>query len=164
MNAKEIPFMPDGMDIEQLVARYLRYWEQTDIDGLISMYDSHMSYHDMPSGNVIEYANLKQFLTNTFAQETNQQLKLKDSVFVEGNSAFICWLQSFSSALTGKHVKVNGVELIVFRDEKIISIHEFYDYQISALEEFSDPAEGADIEKMNKLGLDNDLMQTIATR
>ena len=32
MNAKEIPFMPDGMEIEQLVARYLRYWEQTDID------------------------------------------------------------------------------------------------------------------------------------
>lgn len=154
--------MPDKMNIEQLVSLYLSYWAQSDIDGLMSMYDEDMSYHDMPSGDVIKYAELKQFLTNTFTEETNQQIKLKDSVFVEGDSAFIYWLQSFTTAQTGKNVKVNGVELIVFRHGKIISIHEFYDYQGSALEEISNSMEGTHSEKMTKLGLDNELMQKIA--
>ncbi|MCZ6525480.1 MAG: nuclear transport factor 2 family protein [Gammaproteobacteria bacterium] len=155
--------MPDKMNIEQLVSRYLAYWEQSDIDGLMSMYDEKMHYHDMPSGEVINYKDLKRFLTDTFAVETNQQLKLKDSVFVEGNSAFIYWMQSFSSADTGKQVKVNGVELIVFREGKIISIHEFYDYQGTALEDVSHTMEGTHSEKMTKLGLDEELMQQIAT-
>ncbi len=155
--------MSDKEKIEQLVSCYLRYWEQSDIDGLMSMYDREMTYHDMPSGDVIEYAELQQFLTNTFARETDQQIKLKDTVLVEGNSAFIYWLQSFSTAKTGKNVKVNGVELIVFRNGKIISIHEFYDYQGSAMEELSSPAGGTHSEKMTKLGLNNELMQKIAT-
>jgi AraC-like DNA-binding protein/ketosteroid isomerase-like protein len=154
--------MPDKLDIEQLISTYLRYWEQSDIDGLMSMYDENMTYRDMPSGDVIEYTKLKQFLTNNFTNEKDQQYKLKDSVFVEGNSAFIYWLQSFSIAETGKNVKVNGVELIVFREDKIISIHEFYDYRISALEEASSPVEGSHLEKMTKLGLDRELMQKIA--
>jgi len=154
--------MSDKSEIEQLVSCYLRYWEQSDIDGLMSMYDSNMSYHDMPSGDVIEYAELKQFLGNTFNLEKNQQIKLQDPMFVEGDSAFIYWLQSFSSAKTGKNVKVNGVELIVFRDEKIISIHEFYEYQGSASEESPSPVEGTHSEKMAKLGLDDELIKKIA--
>ena len=127
--------MPDMMDIEQLVSRYLAYWGQSDIDGLMSMYDEKMLYHDMPSGEVIKYKDLKKFLINSFAFATNQPLKLQDSVFVEGNSAFIYWMQSFSFADTGKYVEVNGVELIVFREGKIISINEFSDYRSTAIED-----------------------------
>jgi len=155
--------MLDMMDIEQLVSRYLAYWEQSDIDGLMSMYDEKMLYHDMPSGEVIKYKDLKKFLINSFAFASNQQLKLQDSVFVEGNSAFIYWMQSFSFADTGKHVEVNGVELIVFREEKIISIHEFSDYRRTVVEDVSHTMEGTHREKMTKLGLDDEQMQQIST-
>lgn len=151
------------MDIEKLVSCYLAYWEHADIDGLMSMYDPSMHYHDLPSADVIHYKDLKKHLTNTFAFETNQQLKLQDSVFVEGNSAFIYWTQRFSPTDTGKQVKVNGVELIVFREGKIISIHEFYDYHRTVLDDVSDPVEGSHSEKMTKLGLVDEQMQLIAT-
>jgi AraC-like DNA-binding protein/ketosteroid isomerase-like protein len=154
--------MPDKLDIKQLVRRYMQYWEQSDIDSLMAMYDENISYHDMPSGDVIRYPELKQFLVNIFTVEKDQQFKLKDFIFLEGNTAFIYWSQSFSTAETGKNVKVNGVELIVFREQKIISIHEFYDYKLSALEEPSSPMEGSHLEKMTKLGLDSDLMQKVA--
>lgn len=155
--------MPDMMDIEQLVSRYLAYWGQSDIDGLMSMYDEKMLYHDMPSGEVIKYKDLNKFLINSFAFATSQQLKLQDSVFVEGNSAFIYWMQSFSFADTGKYVEVNGVELIVFREGKIISIHEFSDYRRTAIEDVSHTMEGTHLEKMTKLGLDDKQMQQIST-
>ena len=150
------------MDIEQLVDRYVAYWNQADIDGLISMYDDKIIYHDLPSGDVIYYKDIKRYLINTFSSETNQQLRLQDSVFVEGSSAFIHWLQSYSSADTGKQVKVNGVELIVFREGKIINIHDFYDYQGTAFEDVSHDMEGTQLEKMTKLGLNEKQVQKIA--
>jgi len=117
------------MDIDQLTKTYLTYWEHADIDGLMTMYDSSMQYHDLPSGDVIDYKDIRKYLTNTFAFDPNQQLKLQESVFVEGESAFIHWLQNIIPTGSNKQVQINGVELIVFREEKIISIHDFYDYQ-----------------------------------
>lgn len=155
--------MPDNKVIEELVDRYLDYWRNSDIDGLISMYHPQMSYYDMPSGDVANYGDVRQFLTNSFAAEKNQQLKLNDPVYIEGNSAFIYWLQSFSTAESDKKARVNGVELIVFREQKIISIHEFYDYQVAAKDEVSSPGEGTHQEKLTKLGLDDTQMQTIAS-
>ncbi len=154
--------MPDEDHIEQLVSRYLGYWNQADIDGLMYMFDSEMSYHDIPSSDVIKYSDLRQFLSNSFTIETNQHIKLQDSIFIEGNSAFIHWVQSFFIAKTDKQVKVNGVELIVFHDDKIRSIREFYQYQIDGMEESSSATDGTHAEKMAKVGLDNDLIQKIA--
>ena len=44
--------MIEKIVIENLVNRYLQYWQQSDIDGLMSMYDEEIAYHDMPSGLV----------------------------------------------------------------------------------------------------------------
>lgn len=151
------------MDINELVARYLAYWENADIDGLVSMYDSSLLYHDLPSGDLIEYKDIKKYLTNTFAFDPNQQLKLQDSVFIEGNSAFIHWMQHIIPTGSHKQVQINGVELIVFRDEKITSIHDFYDYQRTNRDDESDIVEGSHIDKMTKLGLDESQLQLIAT-
>ena len=149
--------------IEHLVARYLEFWGQADIDGLMSMYDPAMQYHDMPSGEVIDYADLKQFLSDTFAHKTDQQLKLKESVFLEGNSAFIYWTRSFVANDTTKKVTMNGVELIVFRGGAICSIHEFYDFRDTRLEPLSSPEKGTHLEKMTKLGLTDNMMQQLAS-
>ncbi len=155
--------MIEKIVIENLVNRYLQYWQQSDIDGLMSMYDEEIAYHDMPSGDVMRYKDMKKFLTGSFAAEQNQNLKLKDPAYIEGNFAFIYWAQSFSIRDTERRVKANGVELIVFRDRKIKNIHEFYDFQVSALDEVSNPEEGTHSEKMTKLGLDDELIQIIAT-
>jgi AraC-like DNA-binding protein len=155
--------MIEKIAIENLLNRYQQYWQQSDIDGLMSMYDEEISYHDMPSGDVMRYQDMKNFLTRSFAAEQNQNLKLKDSPFIEGNSAFIYWEQSFSIRDTERRVKVNGVEFIVFRNRKIVNIHEFYDFQVSALDEVSNSEAGTHAEKMTKLGLDEQLIQKIAT-
>ena len=155
--------MIEKIAIENLVDRYQQYWQQSDIDGLMSMYDEEITYHDIPSGDVMSYQDMKNFLTSSFAAEQNQNLKLKDSPYIEGNSAFIYWEQSFSIRGTERRVKVNGVEFIVFRNRKIVNIHEFYDFQVSALDEVSNPEVGTHSEKMTKLGLDEQLIQKIAT-
>ncbi len=155
--------MIEKIAIEMLVNRYLQYWQQSDIDGLMSMYDEEITYHDMPSGDVMRYKDMKKFLTGSFAAEQNQNLKLKDPAYIEGNFAFIYWAQSFSVRGTERRAKVNGVELIVFGDKKIMNIHEFYDFQVSALDEVSNPEEGTHPEQMTKLGLDDQLIQKIAT-
>lgn len=150
---------PDTM--KKLVANYIAYWDGADIDGLMSMYDQATQYHDMPSGEVIDYPELKQFLTDTFADKADQHLKLKESVFLEGNSAFIYWTRSFIASDTGRNVTINGVELIVFRGEKINSIHEFYDFQGTGSEPVSPPGGGTLTEKMTKLGLTNEMMKQL---
>jgi AraC-like DNA-binding protein len=146
------------MNIKQLVKRYLAYWENADIGGLMSMYDKNMSYHDMPSDDVIEYSKLEQFLSNTFAKEKNQRFELKDSVFVVGNSAFIYWSQSFTSVQTSKKVSVNGVELIVFKNNKIVNVHDFYDYHASTLKKSP-----SILENINKYGLNDEMIRQVAT-
>jgi len=154
--------MIEKIAIENLVNRYQQYWQQSDIDGLMSMYDEDISYLDMPSGDVMSYKDMKNFLLRSFAAEQNQSLKLKDSPYIEGNSAFIHWEQSFSIRGTERRVNVNGVEFIVFRNRKIVNIHEFYDFQVSALDEVANPEVGTHSEKMTKLGLDEELIQKIA--
>lgn len=149
--------------IEQLVARYLEFWDQADIDGLISMYNPAMQYHDMPSGEVIDYPDLKHFLTDTFAHKTDQHLKLKESVLLEGNSAFIYWTRTFVATDTQRKVTVNGVELIVFRDGAISSIHEFYDFRDADAEPASVQEKGTHLEKMTKLGLNDAMIQQLAS-
>lgn len=151
----------DPHNIEKLVSRYLAFWDQADIDGLMSMYDPTMQYHDMPSGEVIDYTDLKQFLIDTFAHKTDQHLKLKESVFLEGNSAFIYWTRSFVASDTGRRVNINGVELIVFRGGYICSIHEFYDFRDTGIEAVSTPEKGTHLEKMTKLGLTEDIMKQL---
>jgi len=150
------------MDIDQLTKTYLTYWEHADIDGLMTMYDSSMQYHDLPSGDVIDYKDIRKYLTNTFAFDPNQQLKLQESVFVEGESAFIHWLQNIIPTGSNKQVQINGVELIVFREEKIISIHDFYDYQRTNRDDSTEAVEGSHLEKMTKLGLEESQLQLIA--
>ena len=150
---------PDIM--EKLVANYMAYWDKADIDGLMSMYDQSMQYHDMPSGEVIDYPELKQFLIDTFADKADQNLKLKESVFLEGNSAFLYWTRNFIATDTGKNVTINGVELIVFRSGKINSIHEFYDFQGTGSESVSPPSGGTLAEKMTKLGLSDETMKQL---
>jgi AraC-like DNA-binding protein len=156
--------MSDKTDIKQLVSRYLTYWKQADIDGLVSMYDRSMQYFDLPSGEVINYKDIKDYLNETFALKTNQQLDLQDPIFVEGNCAFIYWLQRFAASSSGadKMVNVNGVELIVFRGEKITSIHEFYDYRDTPFDDESNSMETPHSEQIVKLGLEEGQLQQIA--
>ena len=141
------------MAIEDLVHRYLAYWRQAEIDGLMSMYDKTVQYHDLPSGDVVGYDELKQYILRTFAFAANDTLELKDAVFMDNGSAFIYWTQSLAPEGKGQGVTVNGVELIVFRSDRIISVHDFYDYQEATLEGEASSLKDEQAEQMFKLGL-----------
>ena len=154
--------MPENKIIEDLVTRYLDFWRASDIDGLMSMYHPDISYHDIASGDVSDYSHVRNFLSDSFALEKNQQLKLKELIYVESNSALINCQLSFTTANSNKKVDVNGVELIVFSDEKIIRVHEFYDYQVAAKDEDASSNGAATSDKLTKLGLNENQMATIA--
>ncbi|MDG1708462.1 MAG: helix-turn-helix domain-containing protein [Emcibacteraceae bacterium] len=148
--------------IDQLAEKYLTYWSKTDIDGLMSMYSKRMKYYDMPSGELVEYGDLREYIKDTFDLFQNYSLKLNQSIVIEGNSAFIYWTQSFVSADTGRNVKVNGVELIVFDGDLIKSIHEFYEFQTTGSVLMPSPGTDSYIEKMTKLGLTKEMMDNIS--
>ena len=63
-------------NIETLVDQYIGYWSNADIDGLMSMYSTEMKYHDIPSGEIIDYRELHQFIVDTFARLQNYRIKL----------------------------------------------------------------------------------------
>lgn len=151
----------DAQNIEDLVARYLSYWDKSDIDGLMSMYAKSMKYHDMPSGEIIEYADLYQFLTDTFSLVQDHRIKLNQTTVIEASSAFVHWTQNFVSIDTGRKVQVNGVELILFRDGLINCIHEFYEYQTVGSLLMPLSATGSEAEKMTKLGLSTEMTRQI---
>ncbi|MBT5074347.1 MAG: helix-turn-helix domain-containing protein [Kordiimonadaceae bacterium] len=149
-------------NIPKLVEKYLSYWVETDIEGLMSMYADDVKYHDMPSWEILENDELHQFILDTFALQQNYRIKLNQSTVIEGNSAFLYWTQSFVSADTGRKVEVKGVELIVFSDGLIKSVHEFYEYQTTGSVLMTSPGRENYLEKMTKLGLTKEMMQKIS--
>jgi len=152
----------DRDTIEQLVAQYLKLWDRSDIDGILAMYSKDMSYHDMSSGEMVKYSDLKQFITDTFAHKEEQSIKLNDKTFIEGNTAFIYWTQSFIAMDTNRRVTIKGVELIVFRDGLIKSIHEFYESEGTPVDLPTSVESGTESEKMTKLGLTKEMMEQLA--
>jgi len=149
------------MTIEDLVHRYLAYWREADIDGLMSMFDKHVEYHDMPSGDVIGYGDLKHYILETFAFTANETLKLKNAVYLDNGTAFIYWTQSLASVEKAHRMTVNGVELIVFRSGHIVSVHDFYDYQESTLDSDGASLKHEQAEQMIKLGLTAELIDEL---
>ena len=55
----------DLQNIPKLVEKYLSYWVETDIEGLMSMYADDVKYHDMPSWEILENDELHQFILDT---------------------------------------------------------------------------------------------------
>ncbi len=155
--------MPENKVIEELVTRYLDFWRASDIDGLMSMYHPDVSYHDIATGDVADYSQVRILLTDSLAPEKNLRVKLKELIYVENSSALINCQLTFSMANSNKKVDVNGVELIVFSNEKVISVHEFYDYQVAANEDDHSSPGTANVDKLTKLGLTETQVATIAT-
>lgn len=150
------------MNIEDQITQYLTYWNKADVDGLMSMYDEAILYNDMPSGEVIHFGDLKDHLSKTFTFEDEQSWNLNEAVFPDRSSAFIYWTQTIATETKRKVVQINGVELIVFREGKIVSIHEFYDYGNQDAEPVSQPSRDPAADQMTKLGLTNEMTREIA--
>ncbi len=156
--------MPDvGQNIEELVSRYLTFWDKADIEGIMSMYSPEIQYYDMQSAEMLQSNEIKAFLVDAFSQKTNWRLKLNESITFEGNSAFIYWTQSFTATDTGREVSIHGVELIFFRDNQIHNIYEFYDFHDTETEPATLPSKGTYLEKMAKLGLTDPMMEQLVT-
>lgn len=152
------------MSIKSLVDNYMSFWNQADIDGIMSMYDESMLYHDMPSGEVIAYGDLKNHLSNTFGIGPNQELELEllDAIYLDEKSAFIYWKQSLPPAGSKNVTHFKGVELIVFTRDKITSIHEYYDYLQQGSDAQTTTSKDTGSDQMTKLGLTDSLTKDIA--
>ena len=148
--------------ILSLISEYMDHWRRADISALLSMYSENIRYHDMSTGETIEYGDLEPFLVNTFATEADSILQFRGLVHLEGNTAFIHWTQQLNALDHAKSVDVSGVELIVFDQGKIVSVHEFYDFHEIGREANERNAPTAPSDQLNKLGLGADEVANIA--
>lgn len=150
------------MSIKSLVDNYMSFWNQADINGIMSMYDKSMLYHDMPSGEVIAYGDLKNHLSNTFGIGTDQGLELLDAIYLDEKSAFIYWKQNLLPSGSEEIAHFKGVELIAFTAEKITSVHEYYDYQQQGPDVQATSSKDTGADQMTKLGLTDSLTKDVA--
>lgn len=152
------------MNIEDQITQYLSCWNKADVDGLVSMYHETALYHDMPSGEVILYPDLKEHLSKTFTFEADQSWNLNEAVFPDTSSAFIYWTQTIATGSNRSIAQINGVELIVFREGRIVSVHEFYDYGNRDPEPASPPSRDPAADQMTKLGLNEETTKEIGVQ
>jgi AraC-like DNA-binding protein len=156
--------MPDtDCEIFPLISKYMDHWRNANIPALLSMYSKDIRYHDMSTGERVEYGDLEQFLRDTFASESDSNLEFRGLVHLEGNTAFIHWTQQLNAVDSHKAVDVSGVELIVFRHGKIVTVHEFYDFREIGRENDPKTAASAATDQMSKMGFDADKADDIAT-
>lgn len=150
-----------GRSIEEIVGAYLDNWKASDIGGLRSMYAPDVKYHDLTSGAIIGFDDIEPFLRNTFDMEPDSDFTFNNIVYPNDESAFIHWTQNLSVPGRKRNVDVAGVELIVVRDCKIVSIHEFYDYRLPDPKPEEEDKSSVQAEQLRKLGLDEDRMLEI---
>ncbi|MEM8936087.1 MAG: helix-turn-helix domain-containing protein [Pseudomonadota bacterium] len=152
-------------DTKELVAEYLALWEKADIARLMNMYSDTVLYHDMTSGSVVKFADLEHFLSETFSREAGSSLHFNDVIYPKDDSVLLHWTQNLHIQGQKEPVAVGGVELIVFENGKIVSVHEFYDYRETAdsdVESASTDAQAHD-EQLSKLGLGEGDLKNISS-
>ena len=143
-------------ELEGTVSRYLTHWRAADIASIVGMCAKGIQYHDLTSGAIIHYTELERFLNDTFAVEDGSAIEFNSISYPNDNSAFIHWTQRLKVPEQTDAISVGGVELLVIENDKIVSVHEFYDYRVPApAEEDTDKASLHD-EQMKKLGLCED--------
>ena len=152
----------DTNDVTDLVTQYLAYWKEADIAGLISMYADDIEYHDMTSGTVVHLQDLEPVLRETFARESDRGLEINDVIFPKEGSALVHWTQHLKLQNSMENVQVGGVELMVFENGKIVSIHEFYDYRGIEPASAEAPSSDDSHDQLSKLGLTEGDLQKIA--
>jgi AraC-like DNA-binding protein len=150
-------------EILPLISAYMDHWRSANIPALLSMYSSDIRYHDMSTGEMVEYGDLEPFLRDTFASESQSTLEFRGLVHLEGNTAFIHWTQQLNALDTNKAVDVSGVELIVFQHGKIVSVHEFYDFREIGRESETKDAGSSQLDQMSKMGFDAEKAASIAS-
>ena len=141
---------------QAVVSRYLMHWRMADIASIVAMCSENIQYHDLTSGAIIHYSELEQFLNDTFALEDGSALDFNSITYPNENSAFIHWTQSLKVPGQPNTISVGGVELLVIEDEKLVSVHEFYDYRTPAPAEEDGDKSAVHDEQMKKLGLSQD--------
>ncbi|MEO1042032.1 MAG: nuclear transport factor 2 family protein [Pseudomonadota bacterium] len=150
-------------DTKALVAKFLALWEKADITNLMGLFADDVLYHDMTSGSIIKYCELERFLAETFAREEGSSLEFHDVIYPKDGSVLLHWRQNLQTRESVEPIEIGGVELIVFEHDKIVSVHEFYDYRGVT----SDPADAvatdSQDEQLSKLGLSELDLQTIST-
>lgn len=155
-------FQSDRVQI--LVQRYLDCWSRADIQGLTALYASDFQYHDLTSGTVVARADIEGFLEDTFANEGRSSLVFHDVIYPNKGTVFVHWTQSLKVPGKRGAVRIGGVELLVVRGEKIVSVHEFYDYRPPDPAESDAAVEAAQAEQLRKLGLAHEDVADIKNR
>lgn len=149
---------------EKVVRHYLECWQRADIEAVKATYADDFEYHDITSETVVKVDDIEQFLYDTFAFDSGSSTVFNDVFIPSNHTAFVHWTQTLKTPATPSSVCVGGVELIVVRDGKIVSVHEFYDYRPPEPEEAEAQLEAAQAEQLRKLGLDHTDLEDISAR
>lgn len=152
------------MRLEAIIERYLEGWVRSDVAAIMDLYGDGFQYHDLTAGLVVPMEGIEAFLTETFAAEGRSPMSFHDTIIPNEETVFLHWTQMLKTPGKRGTVRIGGVELLIIRDEKIVSVYEFYDFRPPDPAERESQIDAAHAEQLRKLGLAEADVADIAAR
>lgn len=123
------------MDVERLVDDYINAWNRHDITQLLKLMDKRATFYDAFWMEYCVGRDLARYLQDDFA-ETNFWYKRTGNAIRVDNSVVFRYIAHERIGAEIGHAVFNGAEVLIFRDDKIVAVSDFYcNPEPSALEE-----------------------------
>jgi ketosteroid isomerase-like protein len=111
-----------------LAERTLSAWNSQDVDGVLSCYTEDCVYLDPNTrGAVVGHDALRRYLTRLF-RDWNMHWTLREfHLFADGTGGAFLWRARLTPAAGGKTTEVDGMDLVVIRDERLCRNEVYFD-------------------------------------
>lgn len=123
------------MDVERLVDDYIKAWNQHDISQLLNLMDKRATYFDAYWMEYCNGQNLARYLQDSMAEENYWYERIGNVISVDNSVVYRYVAHERTDSKIGLAL-FNGAEVLIFRDNKIVTISNYYcNPDQSALEE-----------------------------
>ena len=123
------------MDVERLVDDYIKAWNQHDISQLLNLMDKRATYFDAYWMEYCNGQNLARYLQDSMAEENYWYERIGNVISVDNSVVYRYVAHERTDSKIGLAL-FNGDEGLIFRDNKIVTISNYYcNPDQSALEE-----------------------------
>jgi ketosteroid isomerase-like protein len=118
-------------DATELAERVLSAWNSQDVDSVISCYTEDCTYLDPNTrGPVVGHDAMRRYLSKLF-REWKMHWSLREfHVFADGRGGAFLWRAQLTPASGGKTTEVDGMDLVVIRDERLCRNEVYFDRMV----------------------------------
>lgn len=118
----------DREEAMKLAERTLSAWNSQDVDGVVSCYTEDCIYVDPNTrGPVVGHDALRRYLTRLFRDWKMHWALREFFLFADGTGGAFLWRARLTPAAGGKTTEVDGMDLVVIRDERLCRNEVYFD-------------------------------------